>query len=88
MNEKKQYTDFLFPTSTFLTGVARVLDLFGTFDRYNVSRTPEEADALAIASDWQMVGQDLNIVMNQAKARVALVERAGSKQPRQALASK
>ena len=32
MNEKKGHTDFLFAKPSFLSGVARVLDLFGTFD--------------------------------------------------------
>ena len=36
------------------------MDLFGTFDGYNTSSSPSEADAKAIQSDWGMVGQDLN----------------------------
>lgn len=76
MDETKPRTDFLFARSSFLSGVARVLDMFGTFDRYNVSRTPEEADAHAIASDWQMVGYDMRTAMQQESARVALASRA------------
>ena len=36
-----------------------VLDLGGTMAMFNASLTPEEADTLALANDWFMVGQDL-----------------------------
>lgn len=88
MDETKPRTDILFARSSFLSGVARVLDIFGTFDRYNVSRTPEEADARAIASDWQMVGYDLGSVMRQAKPRIVLAERARASKPNRVLVSK
>jgi len=52
-------TDFLFATPSALSGAGRTLDLMGTFDRYNVSVSPEEADARAIFSDWLAVGRDL-----------------------------
>jgi len=40
-------------------GSHRGLDLFGQFDDYNSTKTPSEADALALFSDWVIVGQDL-----------------------------
>jgi hypothetical protein len=52
-------TDFLFATPSFLSGIARVLDIFGIFDSYNESRDGKEADAKAMFSDWSMVGYDL-----------------------------
>ncbi len=52
-------TDFLVPTSSFLTGFGSVLNLSGNYFQYNYADTPEEADEIAIASDWLMVGQDL-----------------------------
>lgn len=52
-------TDFLFARPSFLSGIARVLDIFGIFDSYNQSRNGQEADAIAIRSDWAMVGQDI-----------------------------
>ena len=39
--------------------MARVLDLFGVFDSYNESSTPEKADAVAIYADWRITGQDI-----------------------------
>lgn len=60
-------SDFLFASPSFLTGAGRVLDLGGALEHYsyNISRTPEEADALAIANDWAVVGQDLGHAMEQ-----------------------
>lgn len=52
-------SDFLFARPSFLSGIARVLDLWGRFDRYNESRTPEEADVTALVSDWIIIGRDL-----------------------------
>ena len=52
-------TDYLFATPSFLSGVARLLDLSGRFDVYNDSDNAALADARAIYSDWRMVGQDL-----------------------------
>lgn len=50
-----------FASPSFLTGMARVLDLGATLElySYNVSPTPEEADARAIGTDWEVVGSDL-----------------------------
>jgi hypothetical protein len=49
----------LFFRPSFLSGAARVLDLFGVFDSYDLSDSPEEADAPALCSDWRIVGQDV-----------------------------
>jgi len=56
---KKVRTDFLFAQPSLASGIARTLDLWGQFDEYNRSETPDEADAKAIASDWIVTGQDL-----------------------------
>ena len=52
-------TDYLFASPSFLSGVARLLDLSGRFDVYNDSDDEALADARAVYSDWRMVGQDL-----------------------------
>ena len=57
--EKAVKTDFLFAQPSFASGAARVLDLWGSFDDYNISESPLEADGKAIASDWLIVGQEL-----------------------------
>ena len=70
---KKAQTDFLFAQPSFGSGAARTLDLWGTFDDYNRSETPAEADAAAIAADWYVVGQDLSdaIVQYESERDVA-----------------
>lgn len=52
-------TGFLFAKPSFISGAARLLDLFGLFDEYNESLTEKHADNLALFSDWSMVGSDL-----------------------------
>ena len=53
----------LYAVPSWLSGAARALDMGGTFDRYNFSRTGTEADRRAIASDWHRIGDDLRHVM-------------------------
>ncbi len=45
--------------------MARVLDLGGTFDGYNISRSPAEADTKAMLSDWYIVSHDLVNAMQE-----------------------
>lgn len=58
-------TGRLFAHPSFLTGFSRVLDLGATFERYNEDRTPEEADFLALWSDWAAVGDDIQAALNE-----------------------
>jgi len=59
----KWCTDFLFAQPSFLYGVARSVDVWGLFDRYNMSDTIEEADARAFGSDFYVTGDDLRRAM-------------------------
>lgn len=68
---KNVKTDFLFAQPSFASGVARTLDLWGQFDEYNVSPTPAEADANAIASDWIIVGQDMVAAIEACETETA-----------------
>ena len=52
-------TGLLFAMPNFLHGLASAIDLGGTLVEYNESRTPQEADARAIASDWAVTGKDI-----------------------------
>jgi hypothetical protein len=54
-----EFTTYLFAVPSSLSGWARTLDIAGQFDWYNYSRTPQAADANAIASDWLAIGSDL-----------------------------
>ena len=52
-------TTFLFATPSLLSGMARAIDIYGQFDSYDSSETTEIADAIALYSDFRLVGQDL-----------------------------
>lgn len=56
-------SDFLTARISLYSGVARLLDLYGQFDSYNVCKDERQADAMAILSDWMIVGQDLDEAM-------------------------
>jgi hypothetical protein len=56
---KSGNTGFLFADPSFLQGVASVLDIGGTLLVYNESESGTEADARAIATDWAIVGKDI-----------------------------
>jgi hypothetical protein len=58
-------SDFLVASPSFASGAARLLDWCGTFDQYNESRNAQEADAIAMASDWSIVGDDICDAMEQ-----------------------
>ena len=58
-------SSFLFAMPSAFAGIGRTLDIGGTFDGYSISRTPEEADALAMFLDWRAVGRDLSQAMDQ-----------------------
>ena len=59
----KIQSDFLVATPSFATGAGRLLDWWGLYDLYNISRTGHEADAKAMFADWRIVGQDINDAM-------------------------
>lgn len=49
----------LFARPSFWTGFARIVDPFGTLNKYNISATSKEADDDAMYADWKAVGQDM-----------------------------
>jgi hypothetical protein len=57
--ERDVRTDFLYARPSFWSGIGRVLDLWGKFDDYNTSQTPDEADMRALYCDWRVVGQGI-----------------------------
>jgi len=61
-------SDFLFAVPSIMSGVARTLDLGGTFDSYNASKTEEDADRRAIGLDWKLIGGDLSDALYQFEA--------------------
>jgi hypothetical protein len=52
-------TGFLFTNPSFITGFGNVIDPSGSTLMYNIASSTNEADLRAIASDWAMVGADI-----------------------------
>jgi len=50
---------------SFLSGIARIFDIGATFNDYNKSDNPFEADYKAIQSDWMMIGKDIENSMGK-----------------------
>lgn len=61
----KSLTFRLTPRPSFWEGMGRALDIGGGLSVYNVSATSAEADYQAIASDWNMVGQDFRMAVRE-----------------------
>ena len=53
------YATLLYGSPSFLEGFGRALDAGGVSVEFNSSWTPEQADRLALRSDWAAVGADL-----------------------------
>jgi hypothetical protein len=64
-------SDFLFKMPSFLDGAARSIDLFGSFDDYNGSEAPAEADVKAFYHDMQALRKDANEAMVKLKDEAA-----------------
>jgi hypothetical protein len=62
-------TDFLTPSSSFVIGAGSAFSLGGNYFEFNASRTPAEADARALRSDWQVAGQDIATALVQEKLK-------------------
>jgi len=63
-------SDFLVKEPSFLDGAARSIDLFGDFDDYNISATPEEADARALYHDIAALREDASAAFAVTKQKV------------------
>jgi hypothetical protein len=57
----------LFSVPTFLDGMGSVVSLDGTCHSFNMSRSPDEADRLALYADLLAVGDDFRVAIGRAK---------------------
>ena len=60
---KYSKSTYLFSRPSFFEGMARVLDLAGSLQVYNLSKTPVKADQRALWSDWKAIGEDISSAM-------------------------
>lgn len=58
-------TDFLVGRPSFADGLGRIMDFSGAMNVYNRSRNGAEADAKALRSDFEMIGADLRVALEQ-----------------------
>ena len=63
--DKFQSRIHLFAQPSILTGVARLIDMGGFLNVYNVSESDNEADYYALFSDWLAVGDALETAIEQ-----------------------
>lgn len=63
-------SDYLFATPTFVSGLARTLDLAAQFDDYNGSLTAAQADWIALQSDAVAVYDDFWEAWEEAEAEL------------------
>lgn len=52
-------SDFLVGQPSLVSGAARLFDLYGLYDEYNISPSEAQADAMATFADWMTTGNDL-----------------------------
>lgn len=68
------YSGILFARPSFVEGAARLVDVGGTLNEYNASRSAEDADQNALAADWRQVGAE---ILEAAKKRRQIVRESG-----------
>ena len=70
--------NYIFISPSYLSGAARLLDLGATYDSgsYWVSATPAEADARAVAGDWEAVHTDLVAAADTIEQKAQVPEKA------------
>lgn len=56
-----------FARTSFLGGVARILDFSGALSEYNRPRIGEEAGYDALLSDWLVLGNDIRELLRSAE---------------------
>ena len=70
---ERQTSMYLFAQPSFLTGVARLVDPFGTLDAYNTFPTEDMADFYALYSDWLAVGDEIRDAVERYNAMLERV---------------
>jgi len=76
MGKKSLSSDFLFAQPSAVAGISRFFDCGGCFDDYNISATPDEADAKAMYADWAIVGEAIQFGMCKLKPELDEAEKA------------
>lgn len=57
------FSTYLFATPSFSEGAGRLVDFGDTLTEYNVSISPQQADAIAMLMDFGAVGEDIKVAI-------------------------
>lgn len=63
-------SDFIMPKKSFLGGAGSIINLFGNYFRYDVSKHDAEADRRAFENDLNMLHQDFMNVVGANKRKL------------------
>jgi len=74
------FFNFLVAAPSFSEGAARILDFGGTLTEFNFALNGDQADAIALQSDWYFVGQDIWNAIRIVANRIAK-EKCREQQP-------
>ena len=55
----KKYIDHNYSTSSFITGLGSVFNIYGSYYKFNYSRSSSKDDQHALKSDWDSTGEDI-----------------------------
>lgn len=67
-NIKHSNTFYLFAIPSIIAGIGQVIDIAGTMEVYNDSKSGEEADYKAIQNDAIQIGRDMRAALEKYKA--------------------
>ncbi|MBE9008414.1 hypothetical protein IQ259_26020 [Fortiea sp. LEGE XX443] len=79
-------SSYLYARPSLIEGIARIVDFGNTLQAYNSSLSPEQADYLALLSDWRVVGNDLRNAMAEYKELESQINETLIAEAREALA--
>ncbi|MGL4986276.1 MAG: hypothetical protein ACRC5H_03955 [Treponemataceae bacterium] len=63
-------SDFLFAIPSFIDGASSVIDLFGVYPEYNISKNPQSADKRAFTADINALKNDASIAFNSVTSNL------------------
>ena len=62
---------FLYARPSFIAGAAAILDFGNSLTEYNYSITDEQADFIALLSDWVCLGDDFKAALKAFEHEIA-----------------
>ena len=59
MSYSKIYSMYRCSIPSFMSGLAKVFDIYGDCNKVTYSKSPGEADRRALQLDWEVIGLDI-----------------------------